>query len=250
MENEHFNKHYLVVGASSGIGENVALELSSYGANISMLSRRFEKMEQVKEKMQKGNHAIYSFDVTRLNDISKIVKQIIDERGVLDGFVYSAGMANTARLRDLTLDLQQEAMSTNFFAFVEFIRQIVKLKPRSHPLRIVAISSLASITSDRYHTPYSASKAAMDAAIRCLSKELITRNATINSIRPAVVDVERLQSLDSIGISLDEEIKKNGFQPLGMIPPQDVAKMVAYLMSDATKFVTGTSVFINGGASC
>ena len=119
-------------------------------------------------------------------------------------------------------------------------------------MHIVAISSLASVSSDRYFTPYSASKAAMDAAVRCLARELVTRNVTINSIRPAIVDVERMRAaLDDITDGgLNQQIIDNGFQPLGLIPPKDIAKATAYFLSDAAKYITGTSMFFNGGAAC
>lgn len=250
MTREHEGRHYLVIGASSGIGESVALELASLGANITMLARRAEKLQEVQQKMMPGRHVYYGFDVSQLAEISSLVDTIHGERGEIDGCVYCAGTCDTARLRDLTSERLHYAMRVNFYAFVEFVRVLARKKGRGHDLRIVALSSLASISSDKYFTPYAASKAAMDAAVRCLARELASKHVTINSIRPAVVDVERLRGLDELTGSLDEQIRKNGYQPLGLIPPKDIAGMAAYLLSDAARYLTGTTLPFNGGAAC
>ena len=252
MNQEHEGKHYLVVGASSGIGESIALELAALGANVTMMARRTEKMEAIRKRMPSGNHAYYGFDVSRIDEISGMVARILEERKNVNGFVYAAGIGDTMRLRDLTYERLHHVMQVNFYPFVEFVRALVTRKPRKDAMHIVAISSLASVSSDRYFTPYSASKAAMDAAVRCLARELVTRNVTINSIRPAIVDVERMRAaLDDITDGgLNQQIIDNGFQPLGLIPPKDIAKATAYFLSDAAQDITGTSMFFNGGAAC
>ena len=251
MNQEHEGKHYLVIGASSGIGESVALELAALGANVTMMARRTEKMEAIRKRMLSGNHAYYGFDVSRIDKISGMVAQILEERKNVNGLVYAAGIGDTMRLRDLTYERLHHVMRVNFYPFVEFVRALVTRKPRKDAMHIVAISSLASVSSDRYFTPYSASKAAMDASVRCLARELVARNTTINSIRPAFVDVERTHSLDEITEkSLNQQIIDNGYQPLGLIPPRDIARAVAYLLSNATNYITGTTIFFNGGAAC
>lgn len=246
----HEGRHYLVVGASSGIGASIALELASLGANITMVARRTEKMLELQQRMVPGSHACYGFDVSRLSEIFALVEKIDAERGAIDGCVYCAGVGAAMRLRGLLPEKLHAVMRVNFYAFVEFVRALARKKRKEQDLRIVALSSLASISSDKYKTAYSASKAAMDAAVRCLSRELASNRVTINSIRPAVVDVERLRGLDELTGGLDAEIKKNGYQPLGIIPPKDIAGMAAWLLSDAARYLTGTSLPFNGGAAC
>ena len=251
MNREHEGKHYLVIGASSGIGESVTLELASLGANITMLARRTEKMEAILKKMPARNHKYYGFDVTQIDEIFNIVAKIYEEQGKVDGCVYAAGVGDIMRLRDLTYERLHHVMQVNFYPFVEFVRAMISKKLRKDAMHIVAISSMASVSSDRYFTPYSASKAAMDAAVRCLARELVTRNVTINSIRPAVVNVERLRHLDEITEGgLNKQIIDNGYQPLGLIPARDIAKATAYLLSNAANYITGTTMFFNGGAAC
>lgn len=247
---EYEGKHYLVVGASSGIGESVALELASLGANVTMLARRLEKMEAIRERMVSGRHELCAFDVSNLSRIDEMVNTVNSRYGSIDGCVYCAGSGDTARLRDLTPARLHNVMQVNFYAFVEFVRCLVEQKAKKQSMRIVALSSLASVCNNKYFTPYAASKAAMDAAVRCLARELVSKKVTLNSIRPAVVDVERLRDLDDLTGGINEQIKKSGYQPLGMIPPEDIAKMVSYLLSDAASYITGTTLPFNGGAAC
>ena len=250
MNGDHASKNYLVVGASSGIGARVCSELSGLGANIILVARRKEKLEELVRAMPPGYHTALPFDVTELHAISSVIDQISGHYGSIDGCVYCAALADTPRLRDLVPERLHAVMTVNFFAFLEFVRCLIGKKPKEQVLRIVGISSLASVSNEKYLTAYAASKAAMDAAVRCLSVELVAKNTTINNIRPAVVDTERLQHLHDLTGDLSMQIKKSGYQPQGIIPPEDVAKLAAYLLSDCARFITGTTMPINGGALC
>lgn len=250
MPNEFKDKTFLVIGASSGIGQCVALELGSLGANVVLLARDQQRLNSTLEQMPQGRHTVISFDATAVAEIDNVVKSMKDSHGRIDGCVYCVGLGGSYRLRDMTSDFFQLSMVANCYAFIEFVRCLVKKKPREQSMRIVGISSLASITNVKYMTAYSASKAAMDAAVRCLATELIPRNITINTIRPGFVDTRMIADLamnDIVG-GINETIKENGYQPQGVIAPDDVAKLAVYLLSDAAKFITGTAMSINGGA--
>lgn len=250
MAYEHDGKNYLIIGASSGIGESIAIQLARDGASLAMLARRKDCMEQVRQSLTPGSHQIYPFDVSNLVDIDRMVGTITADYPSISGCVYCAGVGDTSRLRDLSSERLHYVMQVNFYAFVEFVRCLVRRKKKETEMRIVAISSLASICNDKYFTPYAASKAALDASVRCLARELASKKVTINSIRPGVVNVARLSALDELTGGLDEEIKRNGYQPLGLIPPEDIACMVSYLLSDSARFITGSNIPFNGGAAC
>jgi NAD(P)-dependent dehydrogenase (short-subunit alcohol dehydrogenase family) len=250
MNIEHIGKNYLVIGASSGIGRSACERLAKLGANMILIARRSELLENTLQSMTQGNHAIYSFDVTNISEIQNILVSILDSYRKIDGCVYCVGSGDTPRLRDITYDRLHAVMLANFYAFIEFVRCLVKKKAKSNIMRIVCMSSLASMSNDKYLTAYAASKAAMDAAVRCLATELVLKNVTINSIRPAFVNTGRTAGLAELIGDVGEHLKKNGYQPQGWIPPEDVADLIVYLLSDAAKFITGTSVAINGGARC
>ena len=248
--NTHNGKHFFVLGASSGIGAAIARTLAEGGASITLSARRKECLDTLCANLPGEGHGVILFDVAHLDGIYEAVKTLISKRGMPDGCVYSVGSGDTARLRDLTPERLHATMQLNFYAFVEVVRSFAKQKPKGRHLKIIAISSLASTCNDKYFTPYAASKAALEAAVRCLAKELTPKNITLNCIRPGVVDVERLKHVDDLTGGLDAHLRKSGYQPLGIIPPSEIGHMASYLLSDYCNYITGASLPFNGGVAC
>jgi NAD(P)-dependent dehydrogenase (short-subunit alcohol dehydrogenase family) len=250
MNSEYKNKTYLVTGASSGIGRSVCLELSSLGANVVLLARNETGLAETQRLMtQEGRHTIRPFDVSAIADIAEIVNSIFEHYERIDGLVYSAGRGGQSRLRDTVYDLIHSLMLVNFYAFIEFVRCLMKKKPKSQVMRIVGISSLASVSHEKYFTAYAASKAALEASVRTMATEIIPRNATINVIRPAFVNTAMIAGMNEILGDFEAHIKSTGYQPQGLIAPEDVAKLAVYLLGDAAKSITGAVVPINAGAA-
>ena len=241
-------KNYIVTGASSGIGRATCIELSRSGANVLLVARNQDRLQDTLKLVEPTNHAVINFDLSNIDGIQGIISGAYEKFTVIDGLIYCAGIGWGATLQKTTYELMHSIMLVNCYAFVEFVRCLTKVKPKAHIMRIVGISSVGSLTNNKHDTAYSASKAAMEAAIRVMSTELIKKNTTINSIRPAYVDTEMLSSMQDVFGDFNEHIKSTGFQPLGMIDPVDVAKLAVYLLSDAAKSITGMCVPINGGA--
>ena len=244
------NKTYAVVGASSGIGAKVAMELAEQGANTILIARRQDKLSEVRDSLKDGRHSIYSFDVSNIDAIESLCATLKEQSGPLDGMAYCAGQGGRYRLRDSTHEVFHSLMLVNFYGFMEFTRCLVKNKPQKAPMRIIGISSLASTTHQKYFSAYAASKAAMEAAVRSLATELVSKNVRINTLRPAFVRTAILEAVDDVLGGFEESIVKSGYQPLGLIDPDEVAKMVAFLLSDAPISITGAAIPINGGAQC
>jgi len=138
-------------------------------------------------------------------------------------------------------------MQINFFSFVEIIRCLTQKKRFSDGGSIVAMSSTGSIHGKPTKTAYSASKAAIDAAIRCMICDLSKRKIRINSVMPSWVNTKMYASFlrdypDSKDI---KEIEER--QYMGVSEPEEVANVIAFLLSDAKKTITGTSILMDGG---
>ena len=247
---EYAGKTYLVTGASSGIGLCLSRKLATLGAKVILLARNRERLDQALSSLPPGDHEALAFDVAHVSEIGTLIETIMDKHLKVDGLVYCVGNGDIARLRDNSFDRLHAVMLTNFYAFIEFVRAVTNKKPKKERMRIVGVSSLASTQPEKYFTGYSSSKAAMEAAIRCLALELRTKNTTINSVRPGVVQTDRLAHLNEITGDIETKIKDSGFQPLGLIPPDDVADMILYLLSNSSDSITGASFPINGGAVC
>lgn len=240
-------KQILITGASSGMGAETARLCAKLGAKVVLVARNEEKLGTVLHELEGEGHRYYSFDLSNVEGIENFIKNMIAETGPLDGFVHSAGVGTTRPLKLLKPDVLRDVMNVNYFSFIEIIRCITKRKCFHEGLNIVGISSTASKQGNQAKTAYCASKAAMDASVRCLAKELAGKGIRVNTVNPAWIKTDIYQQfLDNSGDSEDaKDILRR--QYLGLGEPIDVANMIAYLLSDAARFITGSSIDIDGG---
>lgn len=242
-------KTIIVTGASSGIGRVTCLKLAQLGAHVALFSRSEQAMKEVAENLPHGSAATFYADLLELEKLHEVLDAAWDWRGQVDGLVHCAGLGSYARLRDTKLESMTQCMKVNCFSFVEMIKCLVKKKKRAQPLRAVAISSLASSGHYKYVVAYAASKAALETAAKAMNAELVSRNITINIIQPGFVDTPMLSYIKTV-VDINAEISGNGYQPLGLIKPEEVADLVIYLMGDSSIHITGAIFPINGGAPC
>ncbi len=245
---EFQNKTYLVAGATSGIGKSVSEMLAARGANVLLMARNAQALQKTVAALPAGAHDHVPCDVSRLDVVAPAIASFKERYGKIDGLVWCVGLGKVARLRDLGINDMQMAFATSCFASMEAVKELMHGKPKKQPLRVVAISSLASTEFQKYLTLYAGAKAALEAVVRCLSSELGPRNVRINCIRPAFVNTPRLAGLNDITGNVEESIKK--YQPLGLIDANDVADAVLFMLSDSASHINGTSWEINGGAAC
>lgn len=243
-------RQIIIIGASSGIGKQTALTLSSLGARLILVARREDKLREVVTMLEGDGHGFYVADISRLEHIEEVFTSIKNEYGKVDGLVYSAGITSTMPLQQLKPIKIQTVFTVNFFAFIECLRQVTKKSNFNRGMRIVAVSSTASMLGDKAHTAYSASKAAIDASVRCLAKELAEKDIGICSIAPGMTETEMyldfLNNAGSIGEGKEDILKR---QYLGLGQPEDIAMAIAFLLSPASKFITGITLPVDGGAT-
>lgn len=237
----------IVTGASSGIGKRTAIFLSECGAEIILIARREEALKETMAALSGSGHCYYVADLCEIEQIGDLFKKIVEEQGKLYGLVHCAGISDPMPLKTATYSYADNMMKINFFAFYELVRQFAKKGRYEENARIVSISSTAAYGYAKGNSIYSATKAATEAAIRILGQELISKNIFINAVRPGWVNTEMYTKFLDMGQER-AEIAKNQ-QPLGVIEPEEVAQMIAYLMSDSSKSITGQSIQIGGGAT-
>lgn len=241
-------KHMLVIGASSGIGLTTALTLNRLGANVDIMSRNEEALNRVIQLLESGNNACYKLDVTDYDSIGKVISNAVELKGPYDGFVYAAGVALNCPILQLTKEKMQWVFNTNFFGFIESVRQISR-KNRFNPgMRIVGVSSISSIKGGFSQTAYSGSKAAMDGAVRSLAVELAKKDICINTVAPSMINTrmyqDYLKDYGTDGIQF-KILQKRQIRGIG--EPQDVANLIAFLLSPAARMLTGISMPVDGG---
>ena len=244
-------KNILVVGASSGIGEETAYLLAEIGARVILVARRENRLRDICNRICSTNKAYYVDDVSNIDDTERLVQLIVSENGKIDGMAYVAGISDgDVPIRYLTYERQLNTFKTNYFGFVEFVRQVTKKGRYNDGMRIAAVSSVASLRGEKAHVAYSASKSAMDSAIRCIAKELGPKNICINSVAPSMVNTEMYQHfLEVQGEQSEANIRAINRQYLGLAYPKDVANALAFLLSEESRFITGITLPVDGGFS-
>ena len=242
-------KRILVTGATGGMGVETAIQLSKLGANVVICGRNEEKLKNVFNHLEGEGHAQYVFDLNDIDAIESVIKKIVSECGAFNGVAFCAGIAPMRPLKMTKRENMIDVMDANLFSFIEIVRCITKKGAFVDEGSIVAISSTASIQGKQSKVAYSASKAALDGAIRCLACDLKKKKIRINSVMPCWVNTRMYTTyLERYPDTFEvQEIKEK--QYMGVTEPIEIANTVAFLLSDAAKKKTGTSIQNDGGMS-
>lgn len=242
-------KSVIIAGASSGIGRRTAEVLAELGARCILIARRQEKLEKVIASMSGAGHSYHAVDLSEPDAIEPLVKQIVSQGGALDGLVYCCGIADARPVKMAKPDFVSRMMGINFFAFYEMVRCLIRRGRFNQGMSIVGISSCASVAGGKSQSVYSASKAAMDAAVRVMAQEFADKGVRINTIRPGSINTSMYQmGVQEMGNEFQDHLLEKQF--LGIGATDDITNMVAYLLSGCAKFVTGAHFSIDGGYTC
>lgn len=241
------DKMILITGASSGIGKIVAIQLSKLGAKLVLVARNEDRLKETFSLLEGEGHSIYLYDLNEIDGISNLVDEMVRNIGRFDGLVHCAGIVELRPLKQTNYIALEKTMKINFYCFIELVRCITKKSNYNKGASIVAISSTASKIGDDSKLSYSASKAALDASVRCMAHELSKKGVRVNTVMPAGVDTEMFTSYTSSFSESEHVREKLNRQYLGLVKPIEIANLVAFLESDATEHITGSAVAIDGG---
>jgi NAD(P)-dependent dehydrogenase (short-subunit alcohol dehydrogenase family) len=238
------NKIIIVTGAGSGIGRETSCVLASEGATVVMMDVNADGLT---ETASLGGDKCHPFplDLTDAKALAESVAQIVERFGKLDGLVHCAGISSRKPLNVLSKEGFSKVMDVNFYSFVELVKLCAKRKNINDGASIVVMSSISSIRGYKAKTEYCVSKAAVDAFVRCMALELADRRIRVNSVMAAAVMTPMAQKAREINAVVGAS---DFTAPLGSSEPYEVANTIAFLLSDATKTITGTSLLIDGGA--
>ncbi len=237
-------KTVLVTGASSGIGRETAIECSRMGADLVITGRDTGRLQETCDQLSSAPKAQLVADLTSTED----VKQLVAAMPPLDGAVLCAGNSTTLPMQFGTREKFDEMFDVNFFAPVELLRLLYKKKVLQKGASVVLIASIGGTHSFMPgNGVYGASKAALNSVMKYAAREYASRKVRVNSICPGMVDTPLIHRGTITEEQLAEDAKK---YPLGRYGrPDDVAHGAIYLLSDASSWLTGHDLVIDGGFS-
>lgn len=244
----HDGKVFLISGATSGIGRCIAKHLAKEGATLKLLGRNTDRMEQVLSSLEGTGHRGYLVDLLNTSETGKEFDEIFADDIPLDGFVHSAGVLELLPIKALKSSALQSTFQVNVYAFILLVKAVTRRNRMAEQGSIVGMSSVASHCGEVANSMYASSKGALESFCRSAAMELAPRKIRCNSISPGLVQTEMNEAfLRKVSEQQFESIVKK--HPLGLGQPEDIADVVSFLLSDKSRWITGTSLIADGGYS-
>lgn len=237
-------KTVLVTGASSGIGRATAIECALSGAKVIITARNEQRLAETLSMMQGDGHESVIADLSKPEDIEIIVEKL----PVVDCLVNNAGMNKILPLQFITYSELMLTMQVNAISPIMLTQGLIKRKKLAKGGSIVFVSSIAGHTrSSVGNSMYCASKGALTGFVKCVAKELASKKIRCNEILPGQADT----AIMAHGAVSDEQMSEMTSRiPLKRLGnPDEIAKSIVFLLSDAASYITGSSLIVDGGLS-
>ncbi|WP_079477188.1 SDR family NAD(P)-dependent oxidoreductase [Halobacillus salinus] len=251
-------RHIIVTGATGGIGYEAAKEIVRAGGDVTITGRKEDKLADLKEECATINEeakiCVVTADLNKEEGRQQIVSTATDTVGPIHGLVNSAGVIGGGPLEQLSEDEMRKVMELNFFSTVLFTQTVFE-QMKGNDGSIVNLSSLSGLRGTHGNTAYSGSKFAITGFTQSFAYEAIEHGIRVNAVCPGFVDTEMGQEAirgkgEREGRSYKEqrELAEEGIPSGRISTPEEVARTIVYLLTDAAGNIVGESVKISGGS--
>ncbi len=240
------SKTALITGATRGIGKAIALELADQGYDIAINYRTAnEELEKLKKEIEtKGVQCVLVYgDVSKFEDCENIVKNVTEKLEKIDVLVNNAGITKDGLILRMKKEDFQQVIDINLTGTFNMTRNVIPYMMKQRSGRIINMASVVGITGNAGQTNYAASKAGIIGFTKSLAKEVASRNILVNAIAPGFIETDMTNVLA-------DQVKEN---ILNQIPlkrmgtANEVAKLVKFLSSEDSKYITGQVINVDGG---
>lgn len=235
-------KTILVTGASSGIGQETAIQCSKLGAKTIIVGRNEPRLKDTCSKLEGEGHRTSVVELSAQEDLETFVGNL----PTLEGAVLCAGIGITKPFQFSTREDFDKVFNVNYFATIELLRLMVKKKKLTKGASVVIVSSVGGVRSfNPGNGVYGASKAALNSTMKFCAIELAPKKIRVNSVNPGMVHTKLINPSTISEEQLIADMEKYPLKRYG--EPYDVAYGIIYLLSDASSWVTGHTLVIDGG---
>jgi len=235
------DKTIFITGASSGIGRQIALSTSEAGAKVIITGRDESRLMETYHSLAGENHIFHISDLSDESQIASLIKDL----PLLDGIVHAAGITSHFPAKFIGNKQLNETFTVNFNAPVLIMNQVLTRKLLNNSASIVFLSSIASKYPYFGGALYTASKLALEGYCKTLALELAVKKIRANCLSPAMVQTSMLEKTEDT-ISKESLDKMKSLHPLGFGTPEDVANAAIFLLSEASRWITGQNIILGG----
>lgn len=249
---ENFNpfslsgKRIVVTGASSGIGRQCAIDCSRMGASVVLIARNEERLNETLDALTGEGHLYIIADLSTSEGVGVAVQRINETCGKIDGIVNCAGISTTLPFKLVSREKLEEYFASNVFSAIELSRELQKVRFMNVGGSIVFMASVMGCVGESGKALYSMTKGALIAASRSLACEFAKRRIRVNCISPGAILTPINEKLPHMA-DLEKRKALEDKHLLGLGQTSDISSGVIYLLSDASRWITGQNLVIDGG---
>lgn len=240
-------KTIIITGASSGIGRQCAIDCSRMGARVIIIGRNENRLAETHSQMVGDGHLSCTLDLTDFVLLKNRIDEIINSVGPIDGLVNCAGVSTTLPLKLINSKKMDDIFHTNVYTAIELTRNICRLgNVNKQGASIVFMSSIMGVVGEKGKSLYSMTKGALISAVRSLACEYAQRKIRFNTISPGAIltpinkDLPHMKDPNARAILESNHL-------LGLGKTTDISYSCVFLLSDASRWITGQNIIIDGG---
>ena len=244
------SKHILILGASTEIGIKTAETLCKLGAKVDIADIDINSLEKRISYLCEDDNHCFEIDLSSSDSIREKIIDAVKAFGKYDGLVYSGDNFRSTPLNNTDMETLKEVYNTNCFGFIESVKAISQKDMYYEGMRIVGVSSIAAFKGMESYSGYAGSKASIEGTVKSLAIELASKHICINTVSIGYIDDEKFddykQMIGENSIRYRVLLER---QASGIGTPQDIANVIAFLLSGASRFITGQNIVADGGYS-